>query len=49
MCDRTRFNKTKRNLYKVILEIQKYFSSLPISKDDDTRIIDSMPILVCKL
>lgn len=48
MCDRTRFNKTKRNLYKVILEIQKYFSSLPIFKDDDTRIIDSMPIPVCK-
>ncbi|WP_297423362.1 IS982 family transposase [Clostridium sp.] len=48
MCDRTRFNKTKRNLYKVILEIQKYFSSLSIFKDDDTRIIDSMPIPVCK-
>ena len=48
ICDRTRFNKTKRNLYKVILEIQKYFSSLPMFKDDDTRIIDSMPIPVCK-
>lgn len=48
-CDRTRFNKTKRNLYKVILEIQKYFSSLPMFKDDDTRIIDSMPIPICKL
>ena len=48
ICDRTRFNKTKRNLYKVILEIQKYFSNLPMFKDDDTRIIDSMPIPVCK-
>lgn len=48
ICDRTRFNKTKRNLYKVILEIQKYFSSLPMFKDDDIRIIDSMPIPVCK-
>lgn len=48
ICDRTRFNKTKRNLYKVILEIQKYFSSLPMFKNDDIRIIDSMPIPVCK-
>ena len=48
ICDRTRFNKTKRNLYKVILEIQKFFSNLPLFKDDDIRIIDSMPIPVCK-
>ena len=47
ICDRTRFNRTKRNLYKIILEIQKYFSNLPIFKDDDIRIIDSMPIPVC--
>ena len=46
--DRTRFNRTKRNLYKVILEIQKYLSNLPIFKYDDTRIIDSIPIPVCK-
>jgi hypothetical protein len=46
--DRTRFNRTKRNLYKVILEIQKYLSNLPIFKHDDIRIIDSMPIPVCK-
>nr|WP_181246077.1 MULTISPECIES: IS982 family transposase [Clostridium] len=48
ICDRTRFNRTKRNLYKVILEIQRYFSSLAIFSDEDTRIIDSMPIPVCK-
>jgi hypothetical protein len=48
ICDRTRFNRTKRNLYKNILEIQKYFYNLPIFKDDDIRIIDSMPIPVCK-
>lgn len=42
ICDRTRFNRTKRNLYKVILEIQRYFSSLLIFSDDDTRIIDSI-------
>ena len=46
--DRTRFNRTKRNLYKVIIEIQKYLSNLPMFKDDDIRIIDSMPIPVCK-
>jgi len=48
ICDRTRFNRSKRNLYKIILEIQKYFSNLSIFKDDDIRIIDSMPIPVCK-
>ena len=48
ICDRTRFNRTKRNLYKSILEIQKYFSNLPIFKDDDIRIIDSMPVPICK-
>ena len=46
--DRTRFNRTKRNLYKVILDIQKYLSNLPIFKYDDIRIIDSIPIPVCK-
>ena len=30
ICDRSRFNRTKRNLYKIILEIQKHFSNLPI-------------------
>jgi len=46
--DRTRFNRTKRNLYKVVLEIQKYLSNLPIFKCDDIRIIDSIPIPVSK-
>jgi len=50
ICDRTRFNSniTKRNFYKIILEIQKKFSNLPIFKDDDIRIIDSMLVIVCK-
>ena len=26
ICDKTRFNKSKRNLYSGIKEIQKYFS-----------------------
>ena len=46
--DRTRFNRTKRNLYKVICEIQKYLTRLPIFQDDNIRSIDSMPIPVCK-
>ena len=46
--DRTRFNRTKRNLFMVIKEIQKYFSNLPMFLNDDIRIIDSMPIPVCK-
>lgn len=48
ICDRTRFNRTKRNLYSVIKEIQKYFSKLPIFTNDDIRIVDSMPVPVCK-
>lgn len=32
----------------VIKEIQKYFSNLPMFLNDDIRIIDSMPIPVCK-
>ncbi|AIY79551.1 transposase IS4 family protein [Clostridium botulinum 202F] len=48
ICDRTRFNRTKCNLYAVIKEIQAYFSKLPIFSNDTIRIIDSMPIPVCK-
>ena len=39
ICDRTRVNRTKRNLYSVIKEIQKYFSKLPILSNDSIRII----------
>lgn len=46
--DRSRFNRTKRNLYTAIKEIQKYFSKWPIFSNDNIRIIDSMPIPVCK-
>lgn len=48
ICDRSRFNRTKRNLYSVIKEIQKYFSKSPEFENDPIRIIDSMPIPVCK-
>jgi len=43
------FNRIKRILDKVILDIQKYLSNLPIFKYYDTRIIDSIPISVCKI
>lgn len=46
--DRTRFNRTKRNLYAVIKEMQKCFLKLPIFANDSIRIIDSMPTPVCK-
>ena len=48
ICDRTRFNRTKRNLYLTIKEIQKYFSKLPMFANDNIRIIESMPVPVCK-
>ena len=44
----SRFNRTKRNLYLVIKELQKYFSRTPLLSNDNIRIIDSMPIPVCK-
>ncbi len=48
ICDRTRFNRTKRNLYSTIKEMQKYFSKLPMFANDNIRIIDSIPVQVCK-
>ena len=45
--DRTRFNRTKRNLYKVISEIQTKFFSANKFGDNSYRIVDSMPIPVC--
>ncbi len=48
LCDRTRFNRTRRNLHAVIEEIRKELSSLTELADQPYRIIDSMPIPVCK-
>lgn len=48
LCDRTRFNRTRRNLHAVIEEIRKELSSLTELSDQPYRIIDSMPIPVCK-
>ncbi|MGL5715729.1 MAG: IS982 family transposase [Paraclostridium sp.] len=46
--DRTRFNRTKRNLHCVISKIRKYLSTFMQSYSNDIRVIDSMPIPVCE-
>ena len=46
--DRTRFNRTKRNLHAVIKEIREYISLSIQSYSNEIRVIDSMPIPVCE-
>ena len=46
--DRTRFNRTKRNLHSVINEIREYISFYIQSYSNNIRVIDSMPIPVCE-
>jgi hypothetical protein len=46
--DRSRFNRTKRNLHAVIEEIRLYISRLMQSYYNSIRIVDSMPIPVCE-
>ncbi len=48
LCDRSRFNRTHRNLHAVIEEIRKELSSLTELAEKPYRIIDSIPIPVCK-
>ena len=47
-CERSRFNRTRRNLHAVIEEIRKELASLTELAAEPYRIIDSMPIPVCK-
>lgn len=47
-CDRTRFNRTRRNLHAVIKEIRKELSNLTDYVQQPYRIVDSIPIPVCK-
>lgn len=47
-CDRTRFNRTRRNLHAVIEEIRKELSKLTDYAQQPYRIVDSIPIPVCK-
>lgn len=46
--DRTRFNRTKRNLHFVIGRIREYISMFMQSCSNEIRVVDSMPITVCK-
>ena len=46
--DRTRFNRTKRNLHSVINEIREYISLYIQSYSNNIRVIDSMPVPVCE-
>ena len=46
--DRTRFNRTKRNLHWVISKIREYISVFIQSYSNNIRVIDSMPIPVCE-
>jgi len=48
LCDRSRFNRTRRNLHAVIEEIRKELSNLTELAKEPYRIIDSMPLPVCK-
>ena len=46
--DRTRFNRTKRNLHLVISKIRGYISEFMQLYSNNVRVIDSMPIPVCE-
>ena len=46
--DRTRFNRTKRNLYWVISKIREHISLFMQSYSNNIKIVDSMPIPVCE-
>ena len=46
--DRTRFNRTKRNLHVVISQIRGYISEFMQLYSNNIRVIDSMPIPVCE-
>jgi hypothetical protein len=47
-CDRTRFNRTRRNIHAVIEEIRKELSKLTSYATEPYRIVDSISIPVCK-
>ncbi|MBU5257613.1 IS982 family transposase [Tissierella praeacuta] len=47
-CSRTRFNRTRRALHSVIDEIRKELTKILGYRDKSVRIVDSIPIPVCK-
>lgn len=46
-CDRSRFNRTRRALFKIIELIHKKLSQLLGYYDSTVRVVDSMPLPVC--
>ena len=46
--DRTRFNRTRRNLHAIIKEIREYISLYMQCDYDNIRVIDSLSIPVCE-
>lgn len=48
MCDRSRFNRTRKNLMSVIKEIREKLNLCYENYHDEYRIIDSFPLPVCK-
>lgn len=48
MCERSRFNRTRRNLLSVIEEISKQLNLIVSSFSSINRIVDSFPLPVCK-
>lgn len=48
LCDRSRFNRVRRGLHAVIDEIRKEIGRITALPDEHSRIIDSIPIPVCK-
>jgi len=48
MCERSRFNRTRRNLVKVIEAIRFRLNAYMDRPDDEIRIIDSFPLPVCE-
>ena len=48
LCYRRRFNRTKRDLHAVIVNIRYYISIFMQSLFIDIRIIHSIPIFVCE-
>ncbi|WP_353097795.1 IS982 family transposase, partial [Tissierella praeacuta] len=47
-CERTRFNRTRKALHAVIDEIRKQLACILVYPNESVRIIDSIPITVCK-
>ena len=48
MCERSRFNRVKRNLVRVIEHVRRCLNHYLLPCSDDLRIVDSFPLQVCE-